>query len=254
MTKPSDLDSTQRFTDRVEDYIKARPSYPAEAIDFVIGQGLDHRSQIADIGSGTGILTELLLERVGRVYAVEPNDRMRAAAEARLGDSQGYVSVAATAEDTGLPDHSVDLVAAAQAFHWFDTQRALDEFRRILRQPRRLALIWNNRLNDTPFLNDYEALLQAHGTDYRAVNHQQLKDDELAGLFSADFVLGRFDNQQRLDLEGLKGRLFSSSYTPMPGEPGYAEMASEIETIFDRHQKAGYVVIRYETQVYSGRI
>jgi ubiquinone/menaquinone biosynthesis C-methylase UbiE len=134
------VDSTHRFSNRVDDYVKYRPSYPREAIDFLLDLGLNQESRIADVGSGTGILTELLLEHVGQVYAIEPNDEMRAAAVARLGVHDRFVSVAATAEVTTLPNRSVDLVTAAQAFHWFDTTRSLAEFRRILRSPGRLCL------------------------------------------------------------------------------------------------------------------
>lgn len=248
------MDNTQRFSNRVADYVKYRPNYPSEAIDFLMSLGLDQSSSVADVGAGTGILSELLLVRVGRVYAVEPNREMRMAAEARLGGRRGYVSLAGTAEATGLPGLSVDLVTAAQAFHWFDAKRALAEFRRILREPRQLALIWNDRLRDTPFLKAYEALLQAHGTDYQTVNHQQLSDRQLAGLFASDFHLMQFDNQQHLDLEGLKGRLFSSSYTPTPDDPGYGAMVEGIESAFQRYQHDGRVTLRYKTLVYAGRI
>ncbi len=145
-------------------------------------------------------------------------------------------------------------MVAAQAFHWFDTHPALDEFRRILREPRRLALIWNDRLNDTAFLQAYEALLQSHGTDYQAVNHQAISDQELANLFVRDFEMQTFDNQQQLDLEGLKGRVFSSSYTPSPNDPGYNAMVLAIEDAFRRHQQDGHVTIRYQTKIYSGCI
>ncbi len=245
-------DPTKRFSNRVEDYVKYRPSYPPDAIGFLLNRGLDHTSSVADVGSGTGILSELLLAHVERVYAIEPNDEMRAAAEARLGGHIRFVSLQATAEATGLPNQSVDWVIAAQAFHWFDVARALAEFRRILREPRRLALLWNYRLNDTPFLNAYEELLQACGTDYKAVSHQGMSEDDLAGLFVSDFRLKQFDNQQQLDLEGLKGRLFSSSYTPSPGDPGYEPMVEGIEAAFKRHQEHGLVVVRYKTRVYSG--
>lgn len=247
-------DSTHRFSNRVADYVKYRPGYPQGAIDALLAQGLDRNSVVADVGSGTGIMTELLLEHVGRVYAIEPNDEMRAAAEARLGGHARFVSLSAPAEATTLPDRSVDLVVAAQAFHWFDTFPTLDELRRILREPRRLALIWNDRLNDTPFLKAYEALLQSHGTDYQAVNHQAITDRELANLFVSDFQLRTFDNHQRLDLEGLKGRLFSSSYTPSPDDPGYHAMVLAIEDAFRLHKEDGHVTVRYETKLYSGCI
>jgi len=233
------LDPTQRFSNRVADYVKYRPSYPPEAINALLAQGLDRNSIFADIGSGTGILTELLLEHVGRVYAIEPNDEMRAAAEARLGGHDRFVPVASTAEATSLPARSVDFVVAAQALHWFDTHPALDEFRRILREPRRLALIWNDRLNDTAFLQAYEALLQSHGTDYQAVNHQAISDQELANLFVRDFELQTFDNQQQLDLEGLKGRVFSSSYTPSPNDPATTPWSWQLKMPFGGTNKMG---------------
>lgn len=246
------LDSTKRFSNRVDDYVRYRPNYPPQAIAFLLGGGFEGDFSVADVGSGTGILTELLLEHAGRVYAVEPNDEMRAAAEARLGGHSRFVSLAATAEATGLPNQSVDLVTAGQAFHWFDVEPALAEFRRILREPKRMALVWNHRLNDTPFLRAYEALLQAHATDYKAVNQQQMSEKDIAGLFVRDFQVKHFDNQQRLDLEGIKGRLFSSSYTPSPGDFGYESMVEGIEAAFKRHHEHGRVALSYKTRVYLG--
>jgi SAM-dependent methyltransferase len=247
-------DATRRFTNRVDNYVKYRPSYPRGVIDVLIELGLGHASQVADVGSGTGILTELLLEHVAQVYAVEPNNKMRAAAEARLDGHDGFVSIPATAEATTLDDHSVDMVVAAQAFHWFDTPLAIKEFRRILREPRRLALIWNDRLSHTPFLKAYESLLESHGTDYREVNHRQINEGDLPALFTSDFRFKAFDNQQQLDLEGIKGRLFSSSYTPTPGDPQYGAMLQGIEDAFRQHQVDGQVTVRYKTKVYSGII
>jgi SAM-dependent methyltransferase len=247
-------DPTQRFTSRVEHYVRFRPGYPPEAIDWLMALGLTGESDVADVGSGTGILTQLLLERVRRVFAVEPNAAMRAAAESHLSGHPGFVSIEATAEATTLPHASVDMVLAAQAFHWFDPGRAVPEFRRILKPPRRLALVWNDRLNDTPFLQAYEALLDTHGTDYRAVNHQAQTDEQIRRLFVADFQEQDFDNHQHLDLEGLKGRLFSSSYTPTPQDPGYPAMVEAIEQAFALHNEAGRVTLRYRTRVFSGTL
>jgi ubiquinone/menaquinone biosynthesis C-methylase UbiE len=247
-------DVTQRFTGRVDDYVKYRPGYPPRVIQHLIDQGLAHDSDVADVGSGTGILTELLLRHVRRVYAVEPNDAMRAAAETRLGGRDTFISVKATAEATTLPDSSVDMVVAAQALHWFQPDRALREFRRILRPPRHMALVWNERLSDTPFLRAYEAVLQAHGTDYREVKHQEADEEELSVHFAEAFQMWSFDNQQFLDLEGVKGRLFSSSYTPTPGDPRYEPMVQGIEAAFRHHSIHGKVTIRYKTRVYSGLI
>lgn len=247
-------DATLRFSNRVDNYVRFRPSYPQEAIRYLTDRGLLGGSIVADIGSGTGILSELLLEHVKRLYAIEPNDEMRAAAESHLNRHSNYVSIKATAEHTTLPNASVDAVLAAQAFHWFDRGPALEEFRRILCEPRWMALIWNNRLKDTPLLEAYEELLQTYGTDYRTVNHQWAAEEELVGLFPREFEKREFDNEQRLDLAGLKGRIFSSSYTPTPGDPGYEAMVRGIEATFQQCNQGGWVTIRYKTEVYSGLI
>lgn len=247
-----DRDTTGRFSNRVADYVKYRPSYPADAVDHLVALGAGSNATVADIGSGTGILSALLVDRVATLYAVEPNAAMRAAAESDLSHRNGFVSVDGTAERTTLGDASVDLVVAAQAYHWFERDAALTEFRRILRAPKPVALLWNSRLSDTPFLAEYEALLQRYGTDYRNVNHQNITPDELRSLFSAKFSLQTFDNEQHFDLEGLKGRLFSSSYAPTEGQPGYGELVAGLEAAFDRYHEAGYVAFRYKTEVYSG--
>lgn len=246
--------ATERFSDRVENYTKYRPSYPREAIHHIVERGIDAEATVAEVGSGTGILSAILLEHIGRLYAVEPNDAMRSVAEGRLGGDARFVSVNATAEETTLPDTSVDAVVAAQAFHWFDREAALTEFRRVLKGPRLLVLMWNDRLRDTPFLEDYERLLCTYGTDYHAVNHRTITDESLESLFAGSYRQRVFENEQRFDLPGLKGRLFSSSYTPSPGEPGYDELVHGIEESFRRRNRDGLVSFRYALRVYSGTL
>lgn len=247
-----DRDTTGRFSNRVADYVKYRPSYPPAAVEHLVVLGASKGATVADIGSGTGILSALLLDRVAKLYAVEPNAPMRAAAESDLSRRGGFVSVDGTAERTTLGDASVDMVVAAQAYHWFERDAALTEFRRILRAPKPVALLWNSRLSDTPFLAEYEALLQRYGTDYRNVNHQNITPDELRSLFVAKFSLRTFDNEQHFDLAGLKGRLFSSSYAPTEGQLGYDALVAGLQAAFHRYNEAGYVAFRYKTEVYSG--
>src|SRR5437899_1233764 len=128
------MNSTERFTDRVADYVRFRPHYPpavfAELRDRL---GLGAGSSVADVGSGTGISARPLLEMGCTVFAVEPNAAMRSAAEQWLGDFPRFQSIAGTAEATTLAEHSVDAVVAAQAFHWFDAASARREFQRILK-------------------------------------------------------------------------------------------------------------------------
>jgi SAM-dependent methyltransferase len=250
-------DPTKRFSDRVEHYVRARPGYPREVLDVLAeGLGLTRDWVVADVGSGTGISTGLFLEGGHRVFAVEPNAEMRAAAEARLGGRAGFTSVDGTAEATGLADRSVDLVVCAQAFHWFDAAAARREFLRILRPGGGVALIWNTRhMDTTPFLRAYEALLQEYGTDYREVGHRAVEGLRVAALFGEGAWLRRtLPNEQRLDLEGLRGRLLSSSYVPAAGHPRQAPMVAALERLFEQHARDGVVRFGYDTEIYLGRL
>jgi len=146
--------------------------------------GLTPQSVVADIGAGTGILTELFLRNGNRVFAVEPNPEMREAGERQLKHDPNFLSVAGRAEATTLASGSVDIVAAGQAFHWFDRGPARDEFIRILKPGGWVVLIWNERLTDTtPFLKAYEQLLERYATDYAQVDHKQIDEHVLAAFF-----------------------------------------------------------------------
>ncbi len=249
--------STNRFSNRVANYVKYRPSYPLELINCLKQQcSLNSNSTIADIGAGTGIFSELILEAGFRVTGIEPNREMRQAADNALGKHNHYTSGDGTAENTGLPDKSVDLITAAQAFHWFDQANSQKEFLRILKPGGWLALIWNERLMDsTEFLCDYEAMLQAHATDYNAVNHINTTDELLVEFFSPTKMWTFcFSNSQLFDFDGLKGRLLSSSYAPDETHPGYLAMITELERIFEKNASNGTVSFDYETKVYLGQI
>ena len=250
-------DPTERFTRRVDHYVKHRPSYP-HAVLYLLERrcGLTSDSVVADVGSGTGLLSELFLNNGNRVLGVEPNKEMREAGERRLAHHPRFTSVAGTAEDTTLGDASVDFVVAGQAFHWFDPERARAEFARIL-EPRGWAVVvWNLRRKDaTPFLEAYERLLATYRTD-RGEAEIWRRGDEMAGAFfgSGSFESATFDNEQVLDLDGFKGRLLSISYVPAEGEPGSEDMLRNVEEIFDEHQRHGRVRIEYDTKVYYGRL
>lgn len=249
-------DATKRFSSRVDNYIKYRPSYPQALIDLLAAEcGLSSDSTIADIGSGTGILAELLLQRGYRVIGVEPNDEMRSAGDRLLQGYPRFTSVAGTAETTSLDDGSVDLITAGQAFHWFDHERFRAECVRMLKPSGFVALIWNDRrLDSSPFLQAYERLLLTHGTDYTAVNHKQFDDESMKRFFGAGrFHKASFENLQTFDFEGLKGRLLSSSYVPEADHPRYQPMLDELQQLFDQHQKRGQVVFEYDTIVYYGQ-
>ena len=249
-------DPTQRFTGRVENYARYRPSYPRAVLDLLETEcGLTSASTVADVGSGTGILSELFLENGNRVFGVEPNKGMREAGERRLNRHPRFTSVAGTAEATTLEDGSVDLVAAGQAFHWFDPERARTEFARIVKPGGCVALVWNwRRKEETPFLAAYERLLKAYRTD-RGEAETWRRGDKMAGAFFGPgaFEQATFDNEQVLDLDGFKGRLLSISYVPAEGEPGSEDLLRDVEEIFRRYQTSGSVRILYNTKIYYGR-
>lgn len=248
--------SVERFSTRVENYIKYRPGYPVGVLDLLKTVcNLTAESVVADIGSGTGKLTEILLANVNRVFAIEPNAAMREAAERILKDRPGFKSIAGSAESTTLPSSSVDIVTAGQAFHWFDPVKTRIEWERILRPNGWAVLVWNEReLQTTPFLSDYEQLLLEFGTDYREVRH----DNGLVAienLFAPERAIQkRFPNAQAFDFDGLKGRLLSSSYTPEPNHPKFEAMLQRLEILFDKHQENGYVTVEYQTKVFYGRL
>ncbi len=249
------IDPTRRFSNRVADYVKYRPSYPAAIIDLLRAEcGLSADSLVADVGSGTGLLAELFLKAGNRVLGIEPNREMREAGEQLLRGYDRFVSLAATAEATTLPAHSVDFITAGQSFHWFDRERVGVEFARILRTPGWLVLVWNERrIDSTPFLCAYEQLLNTCSTDYAQVDHRQIDLAMIQATFpTAAFKTRSFDNQQRFDFEGVKGRLLSSSYAPEAGHPNHAPMLAELATIFEAHQQNGEIVFEYDTRVNYG--
>ena len=249
--------STQRFSDRVENYVRYRPSYPAALIESLASRAnLNQESVIADIGAGTGILTKMLLPLAGHVHAVEPNEDMRAAAERDLSNQAGFQSINGTAETTTLPSGSVDLITAGQAFHWFDIPKARAEFTRILKPEGLVALIWNERLADTtPFLVAYDTLLKTDSIDYDQVNHSRIDHAAIERFFSpGSFEEVTFTNEQRFDYGGLTGRALSSSYVPNQDHPRHTQFFEKLKQIFDTHADHGEIALEYITRLYLGRL
>lgn len=250
-------DSTRRFSDRVENYAKYRPGYPSEVLTWLGDRfGLSVSHVVADIGSGTGILTKLLVDHGHTVHAVEPNREMRLAAERLLSGERRLISHDGTAEATGIEDAAVDWITVAQAYHWFDVVGCRREFARILRPGGHVALLWNNRRHGSGFLQDYERFLQEFGLDYSAVQHQgAAMDGRIEQLFAPKgFEIGRFPHEQRLDFQALSGRTLSASYMPGPDQPHHAPMMKHLEEMFNRHAGDDGAVMGYETVVYVGRV
>ncbi len=248
-------DSKERFSNRVQNYIKYRPGYPKEIIDFLTDK-INFRSgwKIADIGSGTGILSKLFLENGNKVLGVEPNEEMRKAGEHQLKNYPNFISINGSSENTGIDADKVDLITAGQAFHWFNVEKSKKEFKRILNENGYVILIWNNRkTGSSEFLRVYEELLVNHSVDYKLVDHKNVNERILDEFFNK-YELKIFPNSQYFDFEGLKGRLLSSSYAPMPGHPKYTPMINQLEDIFNKNKVNGKVNFEYKTELYYGTI
>jgi len=251
------MDKLQRFSNRVENYVRYRPHYPAELAERLSALNiLQSGSVIADVGSGTGFSAKLFLERGNTVYGIEPNREMREAGEAILSAFENFHSIAGTAEATTLQAGSVDLVVAGQAFHWFDVPAFKKECERILRPGGHVLLIWNDRRPDsTDFLKAYEDLLNMFGTDYKEVNHRNVQDEAMDAFFGKKkWNMFSVENFQVFNFEGLKGRLLSSSYVPAEDHPDTPFMLNVLKKIFLRYQENGTVRFEYDTKVYYGQL
>jgi SAM-dependent methyltransferase len=248
--------STTRFSNRVEDYVKYRPGYPKDILNYLsTGFGLSSKKIIADIGSGTGISTEMFLAEGYTVFAVEPNKEMRDKATELLGHYALYHEVDGTAEATTLEDNSVDAIIAGQAFHWFQPGQTRLEFSRILKKDGIVVLIWNERLTASEFEVKYDELIIKHGKDYVQVDHRNISTGRIEAFFNpSPFEYKVFANKQVFDFDGLKGRLLSSSYMPSANEEGYNEMIEDLQVLFNQYQEGGWITINYDTKVYTGSL
>ena len=246
------MENINRFSSRVENYIKYRPHYPQAVIDSLVHEyGFQPHSVVADIGSGTGIFSELLLDNGFTVLGVEPNNAMRTASVNLLGSKPGFKAVAGSAAETNLADNSVDFIVCAQAFHWFKDTAVKREFKRILRAGGKVVVLWNERQVETRFEQKYDALIQQHAADVDSVNHALIDYDSLRAFFAPKVcIFNSFDNQQEFDYEGLLGRLLSSSYMPNYGEAGYAALVDDVKELFDSFQEDGKIKLRYKVNTY----
>jgi len=250
------LNPTERFSNRVENYRKYRPGYPPDIITLLRSEcGLNSESIIADIGSGTGLFSELFLVNGNRVFGIEPNDEMREAGEQTLAKYPNFRSVKGRAEATTLPDASADFVVAGQAFHWFERPKARHEFKRILKGSRWVVLAWNGyRVESSRMMAAYQRLVSQYGTDYSEVQREVVGIDVESFYAPNRCRCAKFSFKQRFDYEGLEGRLLSSSYAPGSSHPNYEVMLQDLRAVFDANEDNGQVNFDYETEVYYGQL
>ena len=246
-----------RFSDRAESYAQYRPHYSPDVVSAIRQAcGLRTEHLLADIGCGPGMLAEVFLENGNRVIGVEPNREMREAGEKYLASYPNFSMIEGSAEATTIADASVDFVIAGQAFHWFRPPEARVEFARILKPGGWVVLVWHDRdVNSTPFLRAYEAFVRSYSVDYEQVTHKYLASYEaLRRFYAPDEVrLITQHNQQRLDFDGLRGRLLSSSYIPKSG-PQHEAMMQALPRLFAENAADGQVVLEYDTKIYYGHL
>ncbi|MGA9564244.1 MAG: class I SAM-dependent methyltransferase [Candidatus Korobacteraceae bacterium] len=248
---------TERFSDRVDDYVKYRPHYSPDIVNVLRDAcGLASAHVVADVGCGTGLLAKTFLENGNPVIGVEPNAEMRRAGEHFLSEFGKFSMADGTAEETTLPAHSADFVVAGQAFHWFRPEPTRTEFARIVKPSGWVVLVWHDRdMESTPFLRAYEDFLQRHATDYSTVAHNKVANyGALEQFYSPDPMrVITQSTQQYFDLEGLRGRLLSSSYAPREG-PRAEEMLQQLPELFQKHAENGQVTFEYFTRIYYGHL
>ena len=244
---------TDYFSGLAEGYESHRPGYPTEVIAAAL-EGLAPPVRVADIGCGTGICTRMLAVAGAEVIGLEPNADMLAVARRHPAPAPGREAIVykqASAEKTGLPDASMNLILCAQAFHWFDAPAALAEFHRILTSGGRLALLWNRRDQSDPFMAGYEAIAgraQEHArSEGRLTRKNRSYDPATGGLFT-DVRRPEFDNPQPLDRAGLLGRARSASYFPVSG-PLKDELEARLHQLFDEHQSDGLITFRQRAEL-----
>jgi SAM-dependent methyltransferase len=247
-------DPIERFSDRADNYAKFRPGYPDPMLRF-LRDVVKLPAVVADIGSGTGILTTQLLDNGYELYAVEPNGPMRNEAERTLAGRPRFHSVRGAAEATTLPNGTVDLITCAQAFHWFDRVKAKMEFCRILKENGRVAIVWNERLENASEVNrKYDDILRRMAPEYLNVSRRKVSLGDIEAFFvPGEVQLCTFPNEQVLERCGFLGRLLSCSYVPNMGQPGHHEIVDAVGVLFDEYQVEGNVTFAYETRLYLGQ-
>ncbi|MFC7523874.1 class I SAM-dependent methyltransferase [Parapedobacter sp. GCM10030251] len=249
-------DSVSRFSHKAALYDRFRPHYPPELVAFLKASiAPDPGKTVADIAAGTGIFTEQIAQWGNPVFVVEPNRAMSRLARRRLSGFKNCVFVNGTAESTGLPSQSIDLIVSAQAFHWFDLTKTKAEFQRIGRHNLLVAVVWNLRNTDSSFEQAYESLIRTYGMDYLSLSQRRMDTEEVLSFFAPDSPEYRvFEHADDLTFEQLRGRMLSYSFMPGETSPVYEELLEEITKMFNLYQEDGKVRLSYKTRLFIGGI
>ena len=248
--------NTNKFDSKGNVYSKARPNYPDALFSYLLAERVINKDTVAaDIGSGTGIFTIAMSQFVNSIFAVEPNDDMRRKAEEKYSSALNITSINATAENTSLPDCSVDLVTVAQAFHWFDRGLFKNECKRILKPNGKVVLVWNDRDSDSEIIKDNFAVNKKYCKDFKgSSNGIDFSKDAFSNFFSGEFELVEFCNDLIYTREDFIARNLSSSYAPKENDIIYNDYVKAVEEVFEKYQANGTVKYPYITRCYIGTI
>ncbi|MFF2447004.1 class I SAM-dependent methyltransferase [Neobacillus sp. NPDC058068] len=251
------MKSTEKFTDKAEVYAKHRPGYTHEYIEYLLtATSLNEGNVVADIGSGTGILSGQLLESGLTVFGVEPNDDMRRKAELALKQNGRFISVNAAAEHTTLDDQSVDLVTAAQAFHWFDKEKFKQECQRILKPNAKVALVWNSRDGSSVLNKESAEICQRYCPNFKGFSGGIEETEDVFKQFYKDgkYDFRRFRNDLEFDFAGFLGRYLSASYAPKKTDKEYEPFVSAFTDLFKKYSNNGKIIIPNVIRSYLGEV
>ncbi|MES9683018.1 class I SAM-dependent methyltransferase [Gottfriedia acidiceleris] len=245
----------ENFSGKADRYSKFRPSYSNEYINYLLSENhLSKGSVIADIGSGTGILTKLLLEKKLTVFAIEPNDDMRGIAEKTLKEYDQYKSINATAENTSLKNNSVDLITVAQAFHWFDKEKFRLECKRILKENAKVSLVWDSKDVLSPLMIELQEICKETCPKFKGFSGGIENTPDVTNQFFKNGIYETmvYRNDLEMDLEGFLGRNLSSSFSPLSGEKEFEPYRTALTNLFNKYGLNGKIVYPYITKSYLG--
>ncbi len=250
------VENKSLFSGKASIYSRYRPGYPKDLIEILMKEtGFNQGWVVADIGSGTGILSRLFLENGNRVYCIEPNSDMRSESVKYNSGFQNCTVLNGTAENTGLESNSVDIAVAGQSFHWFDPVAARIEMIRILKDGGYAALIWNNRSEDEGSLSrGYDNICSRYSHNYQGTGNSRISSATFQTFFEGGYKMFKILNNQELDLDGILGRYFSASYALGPEDPDYGKAVESLNELFRKFQKNGYATMEYETQIFIGQL
>jgi len=251
------MDATNRFTGKAAIYAEYRSTYPPQYIDYLVSSSsLTPEHRIADIGSGTGILTRQLLNRGLQVSAIEPNADMRAAAESALQHYSGFSSFNGTAEQTELPDQSIDFITVAQAFHWFDKESFLRECRRVLKQDARVALVWNSRVSTSELIMANWEICKAYCPEFIGFSGGIEETPAIYQQFfrNGEYEYRQFENPLTFDLNSFIGRNLSASYAPKQTDEQYDPFVQALTELYAKYSKDDVLVMPNATRSYMGKV